>query len=83
MVTLAAISMGGHKINDLFGTFTVLIPGAHSDDNGPIQAGQLIETANNGTSISVDVGTILASSNINADRFSNTMGFSASQLIHP
>jgi Flp pilus assembly pilin Flp len=81
VVALAAISMGGHKINDLFGTFTVLIPGAHPDDNGPINSGQLIETQNDNTSISLAVDKI--QSQVNADRFQNTMGFSAAGLMHP
>lgn len=59
VISLAAISLLGHKTSDLMGTAATMIPGAHVGDNGPILSGHLIETDNNGQggSIEVSVGT--------------------------
>lgn len=44
LVCAATVSIFGHKTNDLIAAMAVVIPGAHSDDNGPIASGRLIET---------------------------------------
>jgi pilus assembly protein Flp/PilA len=61
LIGIVGITMFGHKVADLIGTVAVILPGAHTDDNGPITAGHLIETTigANGA-ISVDVNTIAA-----------------------
>ncbi len=43
IVSIAAISLVGHKTADLWGLTAVILPGAHAEDNGPIFSGQLIE----------------------------------------
>jgi pilus assembly protein Flp/PilA len=55
VVSLAAISLLGHKTSDLMGTAATMVPGAHTGDNGPILSGHLIETDNNGQGGSIEV----------------------------
>lgn len=52
LISSAAVSIFGHKTNDLVASVAAVLPGAHADDNGPIFSGKLIET------IGADEGTI-------------------------
>lgn len=45
LISAAAVSVFGHKTNDLIAATAIVLPGAHADDNGPIVSGKLIETA--------------------------------------
>jgi pilus assembly protein Flp/PilA len=57
LVSAAAVSVFGHKTNDLISATASILPGAHDDDNGAIVSGKLIETtrdAANGDGIIVD-----------------------------
>jgi len=63
LICAGAVSLFGHKTNDIIATVAAILPGAHTDDNGPIISGKLIETSLNtaaGTAqgISLDFGTI-------------------------
>lgn len=54
LVCAAAVSVFGHKTNDLISATATILPGAHDDDNGPIVSAKLIETTrdpNNGDAI--------------------------------
>ncbi len=63
LVCAAAISVFGHKTADLVAATAAVLPGAHSDDNGPIVTAKLIETAQNADSeISLGVPDIAAAS---------------------
>jgi pilus assembly protein Flp/PilA len=44
LICAAAISIFGHKTNDMVAATAAVLPGARADDNGPIRSGQLIET---------------------------------------
>jgi Flp pilus assembly pilin Flp len=44
LICVVGISMFGHKVADLIGTVAAVLPGAHTDDNGPIIAGHLVGT---------------------------------------
>ena len=44
LICAAAVSVFGHKTSDLISAVATILPGAHSDDNGPIVSGKLIET---------------------------------------
>jgi len=44
LISAAAVSIFGHKTNDLVASVAAVLPGAHADDNGPIFSGKLIET---------------------------------------
>ncbi len=61
LVSAAAVSVFGHKTNDLIAATATILPGAHDDDNGAIVSGKLIETtrdAANGNAIVLDGATI-------------------------
>ncbi|MEM7810809.1 MAG: hypothetical protein AAF532_04955 [Planctomycetota bacterium] len=67
LVSAAAVSVFGHKTTDLYAAIATILPGAHTDDNGPITSGKLIETTEpgattTGQAISLDVGSIEANS---------------------
>jgi pilus assembly protein Flp/PilA len=65
LISAGAVSLFGHKTSDIVGMMAAILPGAHVNDNGPIQSGHLIETSNVGTSgaIAIDVATIVGESN--------------------
>ena len=44
LICAAAVSVYGHKTNDLIASVAAVIPGAHGDDNGAFTSGKLIET---------------------------------------
>jgi len=44
LVAAAAVSIFGHKTNDLIAGIAAVLPGAHEDDNGPISSGRILET---------------------------------------
>lgn len=62
LISAAAVAVFGHKVNDLIGAMTVVLPGAHAADNGPVVSGQIIETNPNhvhldGDAIEDNLGT--------------------------
>ena len=70
LIGAAAVSVFGHKVTDMLGTATAVIPGAHADDNAPIVSGKTIETSPNApgfdsgssaTGIGIDVNAITQS----------------------
>lgn len=75
LMALAAVSVFGHKTNDLISAVAAVLPGAHIDDNGPITSGRLVETTaagGPGSPIELDIPTILANSG--TQRLGNNMG---------
>lgn len=44
LVCLAAVSILGHKTNDLVATVAGALPGAHADDNSAIVSGKIVST---------------------------------------
>ena len=71
LIAAGAVSVFGHKTTDLIATMAAVLPGAHTDDNGAIISGKLIETANGltgaggKTGIGLDFTTIVAGANTN------------------
>jgi len=63
LISAAAVSIFGHKTNDLIAAVAGVLPGAHADDNGPIVSGKIIETtpADLGA-IALDIPTIVLNS---------------------
>ena len=64
LVGAAGVSMFGHKTADMIGAVAAVMPGAHADDNGPMIAGKIIETHDQGlgagdNGIALDVDTIV------------------------
>ncbi|HUG94003.1 MAG TPA: hypothetical protein VML55_24445 [Planctomycetaceae bacterium] len=72
LIAAAAVSVFGHKTNDMVSATAAVLPGAHADDNAPIVSGKLIETtgAEDGP-IALDVATI--SGNTDSPRLGNNV----------
>ena len=65
LISAGAVSLFGHKTSDIIATVAAIIPGAHTDDNGPIISGKLIETAPNASGqIGLDFSTIATQTGI-------------------
>jgi Flp pilus assembly pilin Flp len=77
LICAAAVSIFGHKTNDMISAVATVLPGAHTDDNNPIVSGHMIETAPdaNGNN-ALDVAAIKANSN--TDRLGVNVGGAAS-----
>ena len=62
LVAAVGMTMFGHKTTDMIDAVAVVLPGAHTDDNGPITAGQLLELTPGaaGQPISLDLNAIQA-----------------------
>jgi hypothetical protein len=45
LIGAASTSVFGHKTNDMIAMTAAVLPGAHTDDNGPIVSGKIIETS--------------------------------------
>ncbi len=75
LVAAAAISMFGHKTNDLIAAVAAVLPGAHSEDNAPIISGGLIETTNIGGEASDPIGLDLEAitTNVGTRRMGNNI----------
>jgi Flp pilus assembly pilin Flp len=80
LMALASVAILGHKTTDMIAAVAAVLPGAHTDDNGPIQSGKLIETTDGGTGpIEVDTATILTNSGTN--RLGNNVGVGLDTLV--
>lgn len=49
IVCLAATAVLGHKANDLYAVAASMLPGAHTDDNGVVFSGHLVNLTGSGT----------------------------------
>ena len=80
LICAAAISVFGHKTGDLISAVAAVLPGAHADDNGPINSGKLIETtaaaAADTDGIELDAATIAG--NTSTARLGNNVGLATS-----
>lgn len=65
LVAAGAVSIFGHKTNDLISATASVLPGAHADDNGPIVSAKVIETVQDATTgeITVDFAAAAAGGN--------------------
>jgi pilus assembly protein Flp/PilA len=73
LICAAAISIFGHKTNDLIAAVATVLPGAHADDNGPIYGGKLIETTEaDTTGARIDDVAIVAATD--SPRLGNNVG---------
>jgi Flp pilus assembly pilin Flp len=64
LIAAVGISLFGHKVSDMIDAVAVILPGAHTGDNGPIASGHLIETTDataGGGPITIDTNAILNS----------------------
>ncbi len=69
--------MCGHKTSDLVAATAAVLPGAHSDDNGPIVSGTLIKTTQDGTTSEITLGTGAIVGNNGTQRLGNNLGVTA------
>jgi Flp pilus assembly pilin Flp len=79
LVSLVAVSMLGHKTNDLIASVTAILPGAHADDNGALAAGNLVETKLNNGIVVLDVNSIVA--NAGTTRLGNNLHLNLESLL--
>jgi pilus assembly protein Flp/PilA len=86
LVSLGAMSLLGHKTGDMLGTVTAILPGAHTDDNGPIAAGELVNTVTGPDGLTVDVqgaANAAGTANLNNNLFGTGTGDSPLLLETP
>jgi len=80
LVCAAAVSEFGHKTSDLWAAVAVILPGAHSNDNGPMISGHLIDVTM-GSNIAGSSGLVLDLTNIVSETGGmlgeNTLGLTA------
>ena len=68
LICAAAISIFGHKTNDLIAAVATVLPGAHPDDNGPIVSGKIIETTAGATGNGAELDLATNATNSAGDR---------------
>jgi hypothetical protein len=84
LIGAASTSIFGHKTNDMIAMTAAVLPGAHADDNGPINSGKIIETIPEGGTpgepIGLDIdgivgaaGQIRLGNNVGANGTANTL----------
>lgn len=74
LVCAAAISLFGHKTSDLVAANAAVLPGAHTDDNGPLVSGKLIETEQDGTTNEIKLGAAAILANSGEQRLGDNLG---------
>src|SRR5438128_1490459 len=76
LASVVAIAVLGHKVSDQFGLMTVILPGAHLDDNNPIASGKMIGFKSDGTKIVLDSASLVGDGTAagGADRTANLIG---------
>jgi pilus assembly protein Flp/PilA len=76
LICAVGISIFGHKVAGLIDTVAVILPGAHTECNGPITDGQLIETTSGAAGdIQLDTTAIIAANG--TARLDTNLGFTA------
>ena len=73
LVTSAAVSVFGHKTNDLVAATASILPGAHADDNAPIFSGRLIETTEGGAGDAIELDALGIEANSGTSRLGNNL----------
>jgi pilus assembly protein Flp/PilA len=88
LVCAASVAIFGHKTNDMVALMAAVLPGAHTDDNGPIISGKIIETTPNGVGAGGTAGIALdmqaAVNGAGQERLGNQLGVGnglVSQLV--
>ncbi len=83
LICAVGISVFGHKVADIINTTTMILPGAHDEDNGPILAGRVLETtgAQDGPISADTVG--IEENNITSRLMSNIWGDGSQAATNP
>ena len=74
LMSAVGVAILGHKTNDLISTIAVILPGAHEDDNGPLQSAKVVETKFDTTSNRVVLDTTKITGGNNTSRLGNNLG---------
>ena len=83
LICAVGIAVFGHKVSDLISAVAVILPGAHTDDNGPIVSGKLIETTSGANGpITLD-STAIESDKGTSRLFGNTQGYGSAAATNP
>jgi Flp pilus assembly pilin Flp len=82
LICAVGIAIFGHKVSDMISATAVILPGAHTDDNGAIVSGKIIETSNNNGVIGLDTQTIQNDANTSR-LFGNTEGYNSNAAQNP
>jgi len=81
LVATAAVSIFGHKTNDMVSALAAVLPGAHDDDNNPILSGKMIETTVDAGSGGLVVDTQAIADNSGNSRLGDNLGVSIDNLV--
>ncbi len=84
LICAVGIAVFGHKVSDLISAVAVILPGAHTDDNGPIVSGKIIETTPGSTNTPITLDTNAIEGNAGQSRlFGNTEGYTSPAAGNP
>lgn len=72
LVGVVAVAVIGHKGADVIGVMAAILPGAHADDNKPIETGTAIPFNSGGSAITLDAGNLVSSGGV--DRMEGILG---------
>lgn len=83
LICAVGISIFGHKVADIINTTSMILPGAHDEDNGPILAGRVVETtgAQNGPIATDTVG--IEGNNVTSRLMANIWGDGSPSATNP
>jgi Flp pilus assembly pilin Flp len=79
VVGAVATSMLGHKTADTLGIAASIMPGAHTDDNQPINTAQAVPTTMVNGAIGLDTSSTTGL--LQTDRFSSILGGGGAALV--
>lgn len=77
LICAAAVSLFGHKTNDLVGTVAGVLPSSDETDTGQIRSGKVIRTVDSGSGIEIN----WEHANSNANTTDSAFGDSAGLII--
>ena len=80
VVGAVATSMLGHKTADTLGVAASIMPGAHTDDNHPINTAQAVPTTLDGSG-NIVLDTSATTGLLQTDRFSAILGGGGAALV--
>src|SRR5436190_11694453 len=79
LVCVVAVSMLGHKTADMIAVMAAVLPGAHADDNKPIDTAEIIPLNRSGTAITLDVTRLVNTAG--TDRMAPLFGPGGSAIL--
>lgn len=84
LIAAVGVSIFGHKVAGMIDMTAAILPGAHTECNAPIQAGQLIETTAGSASAPIKLDVAAITANTGTERLSqNLWGIDAGEQLAP